>query len=534
MDTSHPHTPDKSQEFLGLDAQEAKNGQDVRDLSATLEHFSLKSLEPAASTAVKRPADKDQFIFLSPEQEAVARELVELRFPHMSAKYIFSKRMANLISLAVIVGFFFFGFHAGLTALAIFTVIHLIYVAHFVFKVVLQMSGAFHSNEAIDWAKEISQLSYQDLPVYTILLPLFKEANMLKAIIAGIEKLDYPKEKLDVKMLLEESDPESVEKALKMALPPYVQVIVTPKSSLQTKPKAMNAALPYVRGEFLTIYDGEDQPEVDQLKKAVAYFRKYASPLTFCLQGQLNFFNRNENLLTRFFTLDYSAWFDFFIPGLAFYKVIIPLGGTSNHFRVDLLREALGGWDAYNVTEDADLSVRAARLGYTVDFLPSTTWEEATVHWMAWVKQRTRWLKGYMVTYFVHMRNPIRLWKEIGNRSFWFFQLFYGLSWMFLLVNPLLHGHFVYWVITGKGFYWDYFWWPSVMSLLLGNGFLIYMSALSSFKRGFYSLSLVALLIPFYWFMMSVAAWRALWHLIAYPHKWEKTPHGLSKVSVGS
>ena len=213
--------------------------------------------------------------------------------------------------------------------------------------------------------------------------------------------------KLQVLLLMEADDDETIAAAKAARPPDHVRFVVVPAGGPQTKPKACNVGLALAEGEFLVIYDAEDRPEPGQLREVVARFLETPDDVV-CLQARLNYFNARENLLTRMFTLEYSFWFDDMLPGLDAMRLPIPLGGTSNHFRVSALRE-LGGWDPYNVTEDADLGVRAAAEGKTVGIIESTTWEEACSEWKAWIRQRTRWIKGYMVTALVHMRRPRQL-----------------------------------------------------------------------------------------------------------------------------
>lgn len=233
-----------------------------------------------------------------------------------------------------------------------------------------------------------------DLPTYTVLVPLYREARVVPALLAHLASLDYPASKLEVLLLVEEDDHETLA-AVQAAKPPaYFTLLTLPPGQPRTKPKALNVGLLFARGEFLVVYDAEDRPEPDQLKKAVVAFRKGSEHLT-CVQAALNYYNREENSLTRLFAMEYAHWFDYLLPGLFQLGLPMPLGGTSNHFRTERLRQ-LGGWDPFNVTEDADLGLRMAGRGLTVAVLNSTTWEEAPHHLTAWIRQRSRWIKGYM------------------------------------------------------------------------------------------------------------------------------------------
>ncbi|MBN9010854.1 MAG: glycosyltransferase, partial [Rhizobiales bacterium] len=301
----------------------------------------------------------------------------------------------------------------------------------------------------------------------------------------------------------------------------------------RTKPKACNYALFFSRGEFVTIYDAEDQPEPDQLKKAVLAFRRGGERLA-CVQARLNYFNRSENWLTRMFTLEYSQWFDFLLPGLDRLKMPIPLGGTSNHFRLPVLRQ-VRAWDPFNVTEDADLGIRLAQEGYRIGVINSTTYEEANGVLPSWIKQRSRWIKGYMQTWLVHMRHPVELWRTIGPRGVFCFHFFIGAPPLLALVNPIV------WAMT-IGFYllrdtsldWLF---PepvgtlATFNLFFANLLLVYFGIVAALKRRYLDLVPAGILQPFYWILHSIAAYKALWQLVVKPHFWEKTEHGTSKVT---
>ncbi|MFL5239063.1 MAG: glycosyltransferase [Rhizomicrobium sp.] len=265
------------------------------------------------------------------------------------------------------------------------------YLSNAVFRAWLFWVGAEQAD-----AEDKSPKSARPLPLYTVLIPLYREANMLPQLGAALRSLNYPRRLLDVKLVVEEDDDETIVAANKAAADGLFEVIEVPPGEPRTKPRACNYALQFARGEFLVIFDAEDQPEPDQLLKAVTAFRRLPEEVA-CLQARLNFFNARECWITRMFALDYALWFDFLLPGLDKLGIPMPLGGTSNHFRVEALR-AINAWDPFNVTEDADLGIRLSRLGMRVKTLDSTTYEEATNGVGNWLRQRTRWLKGYMQT----------------------------------------------------------------------------------------------------------------------------------------
>lgn len=238
---------------------------------------------------------------------------------------------------------------------------------------------------------------------------------MLRQLLRALVCLDYPAEKLDIKLILEETDILMQRAVAGLTLPPHFDVIVVPAGTPTTKPRALNYALQFAHGTLLTIFDAEDVPEPRQLRLAADAFAVQA-PDVACLQARLAFYNPNENWLTRQFTIEYAILFDLILPALAARRLPLPLGGTSNHFRTGALRQA-GAWDAYNVTEDADLGIRLARLGCDRDHRVAHL-EEANTRLPNWMRQRARSMKGFLITWLVHMREPLRLLQEVGPAAF--------------------------------------------------------------------------------------------------------------------
>lgn len=389
--------------------------------------------------------------------------------------------------------------------------------------------GTLEHNEVRFSTDEVEAMPNDSLPVYTILIPARDEANILPLLTQAISRLDYPKDRLDVKLLLEEDDTETIAAARQSQLPSYVEIVVVPAAEPRTKPKALNFGLQRARGEYLTIYDAEDLPEPTQLKKALLTFARGDTALA-CVQAKLSYFNAEQNLLTRWFTTEYGAWFNLLLPALHRAALPIPLGGTSNHFRTDVLR-TVGAWDPYNVTEDADLGIRLNKAGFRTAVMDSITHEEANSEFINWIRQRSRWIKGYLQTWLVHMRHPLTLRRQLGRRAFWSFQLtILGTPLMFML-NPL------YWLITSLWFmtHWgvipDLFppgiYYLGMLNLLAGNFVFAYLNAVGAAKNGKWHLVPYAMLTPLYWTMMSLASWKALLQLLTRPSHWEKTRHGL-------
>jgi glycosyltransferase XagB len=417
------------------------------------------------------------------------------------------------------------------TAIALNAALNLFLFVSFVFRTLLcWMSCAEHIGLAVR-PEEVAALQDRDLPLYSILVPMYKEPAVLPILTAALKRMDYPKSKLDIKLVLEDGDTDTIEAAKALALDSTFEIVRVPHSKPKTKPKACNYALRLCRGQYVTIYDAEDKPEPDQLKKVVAAFRKLGEG-TACIQARLNYFNAEENWLTRMFTLEYSLWFDMFLPALDKLRVPIPLGGTSNHFDLEKLRK-VGAWDPFNVTEDADLGMRFAGKGYRVGVVNSVTYEEANTAVGNWIRQRSRWIKGYMQTWLVNMRHPLRLLKTVGWPGFLSFQLFIGGTIVSGIVYPFLVIPFAVWLVTRTTTLHPFFP-PEVLlfsmgNLLIGNSCLIYLSMLAVAKRKHHELLPYALTVPGYWLLQSVAAYKALWQLVKNPFYWEKTAHGISK-----
>ena len=415
-----------------------------------------------------------------------------------------------------------------LIVLMFFSVLFYTAVSFYKFLLIYRTIG--HEPELPVSATEVALLDERLLPRYTILVPLFHEAAVLPGLVRGLEELDYPKTRLDIKLLLEADDAETIRVARRLALGPHYDLVIVPRSEPRTKPKACNYGLLHARGEYVVIFDAEDRPEPDQLKKAVIAFRK-APPNVACIQAKLNYWNREQNLLTRWFTTEYSQWFDLFLPGLDASGAPIPLGGTSNHFPLETLLE-LGAWDPFNVTEDADVGIRLSRRGLRTAMIDSTTYEEANSRLGNWIRQRSRWVKGYIQTWLVHMRHPVRLWRELGTANFLSFQLVVGGTFLTMLMNPLFWGLTTLWALTEAGFIREIF--PGIVyfagsfNLLIGNFVFTYLSVAGTMRRGYSELVKYALFSPLYWALMSIGAWKGFVQLITRPSYWEKTQHGLT------
>jgi cellulose synthase/poly-beta-1,6-N-acetylglucosamine synthase-like glycosyltransferase len=374
-------------------------------------------------------------------------------------------------------------------------------------------------------------LSDKDLPVYTILVPLYDEATVIPQLIQAILALDYPRSKLDVKILLEESDDVTIAAVRKVAIHRIFDIIICPAGKPKTKPRALDFGLYFARGEYVVVYDAEDVPEPGQLKLAAAYFAASDKKLG-CLQGRLAIDNATDYWLSRIFSLEYARLFDVTIPEMAAAGFPIPLGGTSNHFRKETL-EAIFGWDPWNVTEDADLGLRLARLGYSVADLPSSTFEEAPNTLNSWFSQRTRWMKGWMQTALVHCRNPLNLVAEVGFRKALLVLLISTNAVVSSLLHPLLL--IVIGVCVGA---YEMFHSSVSLSLwvmgaiLLLSGVICLALLIEGSRRR--SISLKWSDFPLFFIhsvLVMAATWWALIELAKAPSLWRKTAHGLTKAS---
>lgn len=466
-------------------------------------------------------------------------------FYHKGAEYIHHSNLnyhdsaffrLNLVQKLVLI-LLFLGIVASFTlnwrvsAISLVFALTFLYFLDLLFNLYLIYRGYSKSPEIVIKQSEIDKYK-GDWPLYTILCPLYKEWSVVPQFISAMQKLDYPQDKLQVILLLEEDDSETIKKIVDFNLPQNFQTVIVPHSFPKTKPKACNYGLKMAAGEYVVIYDAEDFPEDTQLKKTVLAFKKVDNNVS-CIQAKLNFYNPRQNLLTRLFTAEYSVWFDLVLTGLQAINAPIPLGGTSNHFRTHILKK-IGGWDSFNVTEDCDLGMRLIKQRYRTAVLDSTTYEEANSHHFNWYKQRSRWIKGYIQTYFVHMRKPGQFITQWDQPHALTFQLIVGGKILSMLINPFM------WILTISYFLFRPLIGPivdslfpspvlymSAFSLVFGNFLYMYYYMIGCAKRGNDDLIKYVFFTPLYWLGMSISAFTAIIELIYKPHYWAKTKHGL-------
>lgn len=381
----------------------------------------------------------------------------------------------------------------------------------------------------------VSQLIADDqLPVYSVFVPLLRETRIVEQTVAAMQALDYPKAKLDIKFILEAED-EATRKSLDdLRLPSHMEVIVVPKLNPQTRHRALSYVLPFARGEFLAIYDAEDVPAPDQLRRMASTFA-LAPKTVACLQAQLSFYNRNENWLTRQAALENAFEFRVLFPRLAKFGAPLLFAGPSSHYRLALLRQ-VGGFDPHSVARDSGLSLRLARFGYRTVLIPTVTREEACPKFRDWMVQRIRWIRGALQTAILNSRSPFRMWRDLGARNFLLTQLLLSVS----LVAALAHPLFLLWVATSVVLLlWDLpapgRLWLFLQSLYVLVALLAYLVAVAAairaallMGRGAWATTILTL--PAYWLLVSVASWLAVLQYFSRTTRWAKTTHGVSRL----
>jgi len=451
-----------------------------------------------------------------------ARQRLARRWPHATASLDLPKwlRIGFVLVLAALIAFTAIAPLIARPLLLPFLVVVIVAPA------LLRLLAAFHRPERADDLP----LADADLPAYTVLVPLRDEAGMVPQLYAALGALDYPAEKLDIVFLVESNSTETIAVAEACLDDARFELIVIPDALPHTKPKALDYALPLVRGAHVVVFDAEDIPDRDQLRRAAERFA--AHPELDCLQAELRIDNGAENWLTALFAGEYAGLFSLLLPWLAKHGLPLPLGGTSNHFRTAALRE-VGGWDAFNVTEDADLGVRLARMHSRVGTLEAATAEEAPIRLSAWMRQRTRWMKGWMQTFLVHNRHPLQFYRDIGWRGWVFFQIYVGS----LIASSLIHTVFALTVVVQIAFFglgwlrigdvWDLVY---LFVLIIGYGGAFGIALAGLARQGKTELAVYQVLLPVYWLLHAVAALRAAVELLIRPYFWSKTRHGETRM----
>jgi cellulose synthase/poly-beta-1,6-N-acetylglucosamine synthase-like glycosyltransferase len=415
-------------------------------------------------------------------------------------------------------------------------VMSVIYLLDLVLMFFVVLAGLTKSSEITFEKQQLTDLNEENLPMYTILCPLYKEAEVIDQFVDAMLDIDWPADKLDIQLLIEEDDEVTRGKLAQIQLPAQFTVQLIPDGEPKTKPKACNYGLAYAKGDYVVIFDAEDIPEPDQLKKAYLAFSQAGSDLV-CMQAKLDYYNAKQNLLTRLFAVEYNLWFGVVLPSLYALRAPIPLGGTSNHFRSEALHR-LSGWDPFNVTEDCDLGIRLFSMGLRTGVIDSYTHEEANSQLGNWIRQRSRWIKGYLQTQLVASRNINTIAQQGFFKLLVFFLLFGHKSWS-LFINPIL------WILTIGFFVQPHLVKPITelffsgpigyiggVTMIIGNFLYFYANMLAALKTKQWWMVKYAFVVPIYWLLMSVAGCYGFWQLITKPHYWEKTRHGLHVVKT--
>jgi cellulose synthase/poly-beta-1,6-N-acetylglucosamine synthase-like glycosyltransferase len=499
------------------------------------------SAEPLTSTLTGQPRGADagsiksvEFVSLTVADterrlKASVSELAE-QHPELSAVNVLTRSQRNgfILLIALVVGGSFVSLVG--TGIVLVAAAATFYAAGITNRVLLFWHSSHRDHIETVSDEDALAVADHELPTYSILVPAYHEPELIASLLANLARLDYPRERLDIKILLEADDNETIDAIVRAKVLDPVQVVLVPAAEPRTKPKALNFGFSLCDADIITIYDVEDQPEPLQLRRAAVALSRLGDEVA-CVQAKLSYENVHQNLITKWFTLEYAMWFSLLLPGLVASGAPLPLGGTSNHFRRSAL-EAVGGWDPYNVTEDADLGIRLHRHHYSVKILDSVTLEEANSDFVNWVKQRSRWYKGYLQTFLIHLRQPRRFRSEVGAKGLVQFVMFVGATPLLALINPIFwtmtiiwfvgHPHFIKAIFPAPVFY------VSILCWSLGNFAITYLTLLTARCERRYDLLWAALLVPLYWIMMSVAAAKAVLQLVSTPSFWEKTVHGLN------
>ncbi len=389
---------------------------------------------------------------------------------------------------------------------------NLIYFINTIFKIIIFKVSLGHKKP-----EQRRQLEYSELPTYTILIPLYREAAKVQGVLSSIKSLNYPPEKLDVKIVIEYDDMQTYKAIRLLNIPSYIHIIRVPDIFPKTKPKACNYAMQFALGEFVVIYDAEDKPDPEQLLNAVAKFKSLDNSYA-CLQAKLKIHHSKFDILGFLFKLEYEMWFAYLLNGMAYMNLPIPLGGTSNHFRVSALRE-IGMWDAYNVTEDADIGIRLNLQGYKVDMLESSTIEEPPMSIKAWLKQRVRWIKGFMMTSFCYMKHDKKKQSLMEKSSVVIFIIFSVISFLvcpLIIINGIFLTNSLSLLMFSKLnlVIFLVFFWPVAYFLIKS----------SSIQNNLLNI-IIIILFPLYFILHSLAAYLAIIELLFKPYRWNKTDH---------
>lgn len=478
----------------------------------------VESMRVATPSSVRRAL----FGRARPSLSAAAVSGLFDRFPHCSAVVVANAWQGFLIGAGGFLALAAFVAAPVETLLALHGFVSVFFLGCILLRVLAMVTAAAPE------AEPLAPFSAREMPVYTVLVALYREAGIVPELLVALGRLQWPRSKLEIKLVCESDDDETLAAIRAQPLRPNVEVVEVPPAGPRTKPKALAYALQAVGGELVVLYDAEDRPHPLQLIEAWQRFRASGQDLA-CLQAPLEISNGNAGLIARLFALEYCALFRGLLPFLARQRVVLPLGGTSNHFRRSVLEE-VGGWDPYNVTEDADLAVRLARNGYRTETITRPTLEAAPIDYATWLPQRTRWFKGWLLTWLVHMRDPVRLFRELGTGSFIVMQLLFIGMVLSAFAHPIMLATLLVLVLKIAVGYplspvQNALFAVDVVNVACGYASFIllgWQTLTREERRGFWK---AVVFTPPYWMMLSVAALKSVFQLWRAPYFWAKTHH---------
>lgn len=445
--------------------------------------------------------------------------------PEASARITLRGRQGFYIGVAVTLLLVLAVAAPVLAALALHIVLSLLFLGSFLIRLIALIAKWRRERRAL-----VPSPPPRPRPTYSIFVALYREAAVVPQLIDTLNRIEWPAARLDIKLICEADDQETLDALALTRLGRQYEIVEVPPGRPRTKPKALTYALGAARGDYLVIYDAEDRVDPMQLEEAWRTFEA-GPPDIACLQAPLVVTNAREGWLSALFALEYAGLFRVLLPHLAAARLPMPLGGTSNHFRTRVLQQA-GGWDPYNVTEDADLGLRLYRLGYRCGTLTRPTYEEAPVGRDAWLGQRTRWFKGWLQTWLVLMRHPSRLVSEMGLWPSVVFQVLIGGLILSSLAHPLILAYLglITWSLFSQSAFMVGPLEFTLFAIDIVNIFGSYAVFIALGRGGMTDREQAAvgrhwMMTPVYWLLLSVAAWRAVGELRHNPFFWNKTTH---------
>lgn len=512
----------------------APEARRVRALKARLD----EAPRMRAGFAIANPRTMRQAVWQANSQKRVEGAINGLfnDRPGFSARVVLSGRQGYVVGVASALLPLVLFFYPAPFLLVLHIALSATYLLAIGFRGVALRVG---ERQAIRSAAAPPARNHTALPVYTVLVAAYREEDMAAQMIAALDGLNWPKSLLDIKIVCEADDRATIDAIARHAKGSHYEIVEVPPEGPRTKPKALRYALAGARGDFVVVYDAEDRPHPDQLREAHARFAEGAPELA-CLQAPLTIANAQQSWISAIFALEYAGQFRSLLPLLAHFGLPLPLGGTSNHFRVSALKAA-GAWDPFNVTEDADLGIRFGRMGYRCGVLSLPTFEDAPTTWSVWQAQRSRWFKGWLQTILVHMRRPSRLFEEVGISGIASLFLTTGGMLFSALAHPLLAVFILrsIWLFTSgdwlaSGLAEQALFGVDVANILGSYCLFALLGRKTMSEAERRAVGRPWLKVPLYWMMLSLAAWKATREIHAAPFLWRKTPHTPSSDKAAS